>query len=190
MAATPDIQELLEATLRELFQSERSATRHPRIEAERLGTSPPGGAMEDIAFHADTQLDELDEIARARGIAPAEGAKAIGKAFSVVRDHVTDLTTTIEQSYRLTLMGVRHGIDLVRMLRELGVRAEDDALRQWSERWLAKRIELIERAENELAWFVENPNRALAPIRSTPLAVFARSALKAFGKADTRTQSG
>jgi len=176
---------LLEATLRELFQAESSATQHPRVEASRLGTSPPGDVMEEIALHADSQLEKLDDIALSRGMTPAAAAKTIGSAFSVIRDSFTDLTNTTEQSYRLTMLGVRHGIDLVRILRELAVRAEDAELVQWSEAWLLRRLELIERCEAELAWFVANPERALEPVRSTPLAYVVRSALKVFGKLDS-----
>jgi hypothetical protein len=187
MSVPKELQEFLEATLRELFQAERSATRHPRVESDRLGATPPGNVMDEIALHADGQIEQLDDVARARGIAPANAAKSIGRAFSLIRDNVTDLTTTSEQSYRLTLLGIRHGIDLVRILRELSIKANDFDLQAWSEQWLVQRVELVERAETELAWFVANPARALEPARTTPLAVMARSALKVFGKIDTGT---
>jgi hypothetical protein len=160
------------------------------VEASRLGTTPPGDVMEEIAAHADGQIEKLDELAVARGMTPASGAKTIGSAFSVIRDNLADLTTTTEQSYRVTMLGVRHGIDLVRMLRELALRASDESLKQWSEAWLSRRLELAEQAETELAWFVANPERALAPVRTTPLAYMVRSALKAFGKLDTGRAAG
>lgn len=190
MTANQELAPLLEATLRELFQAERSATEHPRVEASRLGTSPPGDAMEEIAVHADGQLEKLDDLALERGMTPAAAAKTVGKAFSVIRDHVTDLTTTTEQSYRLTMLGVRHGIDLVRILRELAIRAQDSELAQWSEAWLVRRLALAERCETELAWFVANPDRALEPVRATPMAHVVRAALKVFGKLDSGTESG
>jgi len=189
MTVSKETKDFLEATLLELFQAERSAARHPLIESERLAATPPGGTMEEISLHADSQLDELTELARLRGIAHSPAAQALGRAFSVLRDNLTDLTTTTEQSYRLTMLGVRHGIDLVRVLRELANAAEDTALRTWSEKWLLRRVELIERAEMELRWFVENPARAMAPVRTTPLAVLARSALSAIGKTDTSPRS-
>lgn len=77
-----------------------------------------------------------------------------------------------------TLLGVRHGVDLVRVLHELAVMAEDGALKSWTEAWLLQRLELLEQAETELAWFVANPARALEPVRQTPLAFMARSALR------------
>jgi hypothetical protein len=123
------------------------------------------------------------------GFAQSPAAQAIGRAFSMARENLSDLTTTTEQSYRLTMLGVRHGIDLVRVLRELADAAEDAGLRTWSEKWLLRRVELIERAEMDLRWFVENPARAMGPVRKTPLAVLARSALSAIGKIDTSTRS-
>jgi ferritin-like metal-binding protein YciE len=185
MAIDTSTQELLEGTLRELFQAESSATRHPRVEADRLGANSPGDAMEEIALHADSQIERLDELARARGLAPAPAAKGIGRALSVMRNNFADLATTSEQSYRFTMLGVRHGIDLVRMLRQLAVRADDAELKAWSEQWITRRLELIERAEDELAWFADNASRAMEPARATPLAAIARSALKVFGKLDT-----
>jgi hypothetical protein len=176
-----DAKALFEATVKELFQAERSATRHPRVESDRLGATPPGNAMDEIALHAEKQLDELDDIAVLRGIADGAAPKAIGRVFSSIRDNLTDLTTSAEQSYRLTLLGVRHGIDLVRLLRELAIRADDRGLKAWTEGWLLRRVELAEQAEAQLEWFAEHPARALAPVRSTPLAVIARSALRALG---------
>lgn len=187
MPVSKESQELLEATLRELFQAERSATRHPRIESSRLAGTPPGDAMDDIALHADNQAEGLDDVARVRGVVPAGAAKAIGEAFSAIRDNLLDLATTTEQSYRITLLGVRHGVDLVRVLHEQALMADDAELKAWTEAWLLERLELLEQAETELAWFVANPARALEPVRQTPLAFMARSALRALGKIDTST---
>jgi hypothetical protein len=187
MTVSADKQELLGATLRELFQAERSATRHPRIESDRLGATPPGDAMEELARHADRSLDELDDVARVRGVVPASGAKGIGRALSTIRNQVTDLVTTTEQSYRFTLLGIRHSMDLVRLLRELGIDAADDDLKAWCERWLLRRLELIGDAETALAWFAEHADVAIRPARTTPLASIARQALRALGQAETRT---
>src|SRR6185295_19786823 len=151
-----------------------------RVESERLAGTPPGSAMEEIALHADKQLEELAELARLRGITPAPAAQAIGRALSVMRDSLADLTTTTEQSYRVTMLGVRHGVDLVRLLRALALKAQDEALKAWTEAWLLRRTELVDAAETELTWFADNPERALAPVSSTPLALIARSALRAF----------
>ncbi len=189
MPASKESQELLEATLRELFQAERSAARHPRVEASRLADTPPGDAMDAIAWHAESQAEGLDEVSRVRGVAPAGAAKAIGKAFSAIRDNLLDLATTTEQSYRITLLGVRHGVDLVRVLHGQAVRAEDAGLKAWTEAWLLERLEVLEQAETELAWFAANPARALEPVRQTPLSLVARTALRALGKIDTSTFS-
>jgi hypothetical protein len=184
MTITNESKQLFEATLRELFQAERSGSRHPRVEAQRLGESAPAAAMDDIANHACAALEQLDDMARERGVNPAEEAKVIGRALSTFRNQLADLTLTSEQSFRMTMLGVRHGIDLVRLLRELAVLAQDDELRRWSEGWLLRRIELVEQAEAALEWFAANPRAAIAPARSTPLAIVARTVAKAFGKGD------
>ena len=55
----------------ELFQTERSAYRHPIREAKRLGDVPPAIALRAVAAHANEVLDELPKLARARGLAVA-----------------------------------------------------------------------------------------------------------------------
>jgi hypothetical protein len=187
MMVRSETKQLFESTLRELFQAERSGSRHPRVEAQRLGQGPPAAIMDEIASHASTALEELDDIARERGVRPSDDMKAIGRTLSGFRNQFADLTMTQEQSFRMTLLGVRHGIDLVRLLRELALVAHDEDLRQWSERWLLRRLDLAEQAETALEWFVANPHKAIAPARTTPLAVVARTLVKAIVGPDLAT---
>jgi hypothetical protein len=186
MTVSKHAQELLESTLRELFQAERSASKHPRSEAERLGQSPPGTMMEEIAVHAERSLEQLEDIARVRGFEPFGGALAAGRALSALRDQLADLAATTEQSYRVTLLGVRHSVDLVRLLRGLAVAADDRELQDWSERWSLRRLDLIEQAENALAWFAEHPAKALEPVKGTIVAQVARKMLRAVTGAESR----
>ncbi|MDO9019424.1 MAG: hypothetical protein Q8S73_13080 [Deltaproteobacteria bacterium] len=145
----------------ELFQTEESALQHPRIEAERLGDAPPGRTMMAVSEHAGRSLEELRALASAEGLETTSAGARLGDLFSVLRDAVADRTLDREKSYRGTLLGMRHGIDLVTLV-EGTARVEGRvAVSSWCQRWLAERRPLTEGVAGELAWFAANPEHAL-----------------------------
>jgi hypothetical protein len=158
---------LLPSLMTELFQTERSAYRHPIREAKRLGDVPPAIALRAVAAHANEVLDELPELARARGLSAAGVGMIIGETFSDVRHFFADRLIDRERSYRGTLLGMRHGIDLVRLLRAAAEDEADAELVSWCERWLGVRERLVAGVERELEWF--GHHQAFAALR------FARS---------------
>lgn len=137
----------------ELFQTERSAYRHPIREAKRLGDVPPAIALRAVAAHANEVLDELPELARARGVAAARVGTIIGETFSDVRHFFADRIIDRERSYRGTLLGMRHGIDLVRLVRAAAEDEADLELVSWCDRWLSVRERLVSGVEREIDWF-------------------------------------
>jgi hypothetical protein len=175
---------LLEGVLAELFQSEKSASRHPLVEADRLGDSPPSLPMQLVAAHATRALSELDVLAVERKVEVGVAAMGIGRGLSAIRNRFGDLPLRREQSYRMTLLGIRHGIDLVRLLREIAIAHDDSALMQWADQWLEERLQLIGQAEAQLAWFARKPEQAVQPVKNTIWARGARSLSVAFGKLD------
>lgn len=156
----------------ELFQTERSAYRHPIREAARLGDVPPAIALRAVAAHANEVLDELPELARARGFTIAGVGAVIGEVFSDVRHFFADRLIDRERSYRGTLLGMRHGIDLVRLLRASAEDESDTELASWCERWANVRERLVAGVERELDWF--GHHQTFAARQSIPLR-FARS---------------
>ena len=66
-----------------------------------------------------------------------------------------------ERSYRLTLLGLKHGVDATRLLREVVALTNDVALLKFCDLVLVERLCLVEDAEQALAWFAENPETAL-----------------------------
>ena len=142
----------------ELFQTERSAERHPQVEADRLGNVPPAAPMLLVSAHATRSLAELEVLARERGHEAATSGRAVGDFFSHVRQKVADLTLTQEMSYRGTLLGIRHGVDLVTMVHHAS--KSDAALHAWTAAWLEERTALVEGVARELAWFGANPEEA------------------------------
>jgi hypothetical protein len=179
--ASNEAQRLIATLVRELFQTENSALRHPAREAERLGYLPPSRAMAAISRHAAGVLDELPRLAQARGLPASFGGLATGRAFSVARDKVLDLFLTTEKSYRGTLVGLRHGVDLVKLLRETADAAEDFDLATFCDRWLAERVPLVADAASELAWFGARPDVALSPACRGFFARLARASMRVVG---------
>ena len=153
--------ELLESLFHELFQTETSATQHPVREARRLGAVPPAHALTCVAEHAARMKAELSELARACELPDSRAGRGIGSMFSRVRHLVLDRFVDAERSYRGTLLGLRHGVDLVRLVREVADREGLDPLVEWCDDWLCARIPLVEAVAEQLAWFADRPAHAL-----------------------------
>lgn len=152
----------------ELFQTERSANLHSMREAERYGDAPPAIALRAVAHHAASIMPDLRELAAARKIPETESGVAIGSLFSKIRDQIADRLINSERSYRGTLLGMRHGIDVVRSLRHAALAAEDFTLSMFCDGWLAARTPLVEEVAAKLEWFGKNPERALATAKPMP----------------------
>jgi hypothetical protein len=147
---------------RELAQSEHSADVHTRREARRLGDVPPARALLALGQHAREQRPRFESIVEKRQ--PRRGvhiARAIGEIFSVLRHALFDRVLDLERSYRGTLLGFHHGVDVTRLLREVAIRLGDERLRGFCDEWLEQRVLLLQAAERHLGWFADVPHRAL-----------------------------
>ena len=154
-------EDLLHTLFIELFQTERSADVHSRREAERLGNETPALALREVSAHAKEALVGFSDLAVRRGFSDTRGGVALGSLFSTVRDVLTDHLLDRERSYRGTLLGMRHGVDLVRSIRFIAEASGDAPLEAYCERWLLARTALVDRVAAELAWFARAPERAL-----------------------------
>ncbi|CAN5755791.1 hypothetical protein BH11MYX3_BH11MYX3_38860 [soil metagenome] len=169
-----ELRKLREKLCRELSQSEHSAIAQPRREARRLGEVPPARAILAIAKHAEEQRPRLYALVSGRrsGAVGIELGRWIGELFSLLRHYLFDRLIDTERSYRGTLLGVSHGVDIVRLLSAVATREGDERLLQFCEEWLGERQSLLALAQEELAWFAERPRlavqsglgRALAPM--------------------------
>jgi len=155
-----DLRDLCNKLCRELAQAEQSAVVHPAREARRLGNSPPGRALAAISEHARSLRPELEVLCTPQPFGIRVG-QLVGKAFSALRTALFDRLIDAERSYRGTLLGLRHGIDLARLLREVALRRDQVGLIHFCERLLVERTALIEDAETALTWFAEEPGSAL-----------------------------
>jgi hypothetical protein len=162
---TRDADALLQHLGRELWQTETSAMRHGGREAERLKDTPPGHALKAAANHAERVLQELPDVAKRDGLVISGAGIAFGNLLSELRDTVIDKLIASERSYRGTLAGFRHGIDVVYTLQLVARRAERNELVAFCERWREARLPLVAAIEKELSWFAEHPDEALKPAR-------------------------
>lgn len=153
---------LLRNLTREVFQTEVSASRHCRREARRNPGSPPAQALLAVAEHADKALETFSQQARTANLPASTMGGLLGATFSELRERVADHLLDAERSYRATLLGVRHGIDVIKMFGLTAALARHDALAQWAEEWLATRTTLASELERQIEWFAVHAERALA----------------------------
>jgi hypothetical protein len=156
-----DLHRLCTKLCRELAQSERSAMVHARREARRLGNVPPAHALLAIAAHASDLRPRFEALMAARRPTGIKLGRSVGELFSSIRHALLDRLIDAERSYRGTLLGLRHGVDATRLLREVAARLGDTHLIRFCDEWLVERSGLIEHAEQCLAWFAERPEAAL-----------------------------
>lgn len=158
---SPSQRTLLNNLTRELFQTETSAVRHSTREANRLGDAPPALALRAVAAHAETILAELPSLAKRNGMIVSKGGAMTGELFSQVRDKVADMLIDSERSYRGTLLGMRHGVDVVRLLEQFAAETGKIDLAQFCAAWLSSRQVLVEKVADELSWFAKNADEAV-----------------------------
>lgn len=163
-----------ESLLRELHQVEQSARRHPAVEAERLGERPPGRAMAAIAAHGEEMRARLTALTRPIDPELQHAGDAAGNLLSLLRRTVVDRPISIERSYRATLLGVTHGVDLARLIRPLAEAHGHPELSAFCREYLDSRVPLLEVARTQLAWFAAHPEVAARPVGSGPGARFGR----------------
>lgn len=153
MPARTDRRRLLDKLLRELVRSEVQARDHAPREARRIGETPPVSALRDIALHAVMMGPRLTSVLEAYDVAVAAPAAT----FSTLRQLVAGRIYDAERAYRAALLDLRHGLDVVRVLREVARLEELFGLIRWCDDWLAARRTLVARVEAQLAWFAEQP---------------------------------
>jgi hypothetical protein len=78
-------------------------------------------------------------------------------ALAALRDLVVDRLVQGERAYRIALLDLRHGVDAVKMLREVTRNDHLLGVIRWCDDWLRDRRPLVARAERELDWFSAAP---------------------------------
>jgi hypothetical protein len=152
--------ELLTKLFRELFQAERSASRHPRQEADRLRDTRVAEPLRGVASHAERALGEIRELAARHDLPISRWGALVGSSLSLLRTTIVDRLVDQERSYRATLLGLRHGVDLVHLIRRIADASGMVEIGGYCTHWLEEREALVERATAALSWFAEHPDLA------------------------------
>ena len=166
MNASSDRRRLLDKLLRELVRSEAQTVEHPPREARRIGETPPVQALRDVATHALAMRARFGQVLDGHALEAGRGG--ISATLSTLRQLVTDRMHDAERAYRASLLDLRHGLDVVRVLREVARLEELFALIRWCDDWLAARRTLVARVEAQLAWFAEQPFVTVLPQAPQP----------------------
>jgi hypothetical protein len=153
---------LLHKLLREVTRSESQAVDHAAAESRRIGDAPPAIALREVAAHVLAMKPRLVEMSSAHGLELHRSA--FGSRLSTLRqlvaDRVSPALADAEHAYRTAILDLRHGIDVVRVLREVSRRHELFGLIRWSDDWLRARRTLVAGVEARLVWFADASARA------------------------------
>lgn len=155
-------QRLREKLCRELAQSEHDAVIQTTREARRLHVCPPAEKLRAIAAHAEHLRPRLDALMLKHQPVGLRAARVVGEVFSGLRHYLFDRMLSTERSYRATLLGVRHGIDVAWLLRDVARREEQIRLFRFCDDMIAEREPLLREAERALSWFADHPAIAMA----------------------------
>ena len=165
MAHGGDDGRLLEKLLREIARAEVLAIEAPEREARRIGEAPPIAALVAVAEHAELMHGRFAWLLERHELALHLTRGPLGSTLSSLRHLVVDRVVNAERAYRSVLLELRHGLDVVKLLREIARREKLFGLIRWCDDWLTARRTLVTRAEAQLPWFVEQEQ--LAELRPT-----------------------
>jgi hypothetical protein len=125
----------------------------------------PSVALRAVAAHANESLDELPKLARERGVGLTSVSALAGEAMAHVGHALRSRLGDAEHVYRATLLEMRRGIDLVRLVRAAAEDEGDRALVAWCDRWMSVRERLVDGVADELAWFGRHPDASQRQLR-------------------------
>lgn len=155
MAFGDDSRRLLEKLLRETVRAEAHAMAAPEREARRAGASPPIHALAEIAEHAEHMQRRFERMLSGHELELYVTRGGLGSTLTSLRHLVVDRVVHAERAYRTALLDLRHGIEVVKLLREITRRQNLFGLVRWCDDWLGARRTLVARAEAQLSWFAE-----------------------------------
>src|SRR5262249_37236497 len=139
---------LLEKLLRELVRAELHAVEHAEEAAGRFAGAPPAHALSEVSEHVHAMRPRLTFALDGHRLVAGRGG--LGTTLERLRYLVDDRP---ERSYPAALLDLRHGVDIVRVLREVARVESLFALIRWCDDWLGVRRPLIARVEAQLGWF-------------------------------------
>ena len=155
-AFDPD-RRLLEKLIREVGRCELQAIEHASREQRRVGgDAPPVVALREVAAHASSMRSRFLTLLAGHDIPSRRG---LGATLATLRDLIFDRSIEAERAYRTALLDLRHGLEIVKLLREVTRRGELFGVIRWCDDWLGARRTLVARVEAQLVWFAEQELR-------------------------------
>jgi hypothetical protein len=151
--AGDETRRLLEKLIRETVRAEAQAIEHPVREVRRLGTTPPIEALEAVGVHAQAMQARFATLLEGHELAMQLQRTGLGATLASLRHLVVDRVIDAERAYRTALLDLRHGLEVVKLLREITRREMLFGLIRWCDDWLGARRTLVARVEAQLAWF-------------------------------------
>jgi hypothetical protein len=146
---------LLLKLIRETARSEAQALEHPAREVKRIGPMPPIDALQGVADHVTLMQPRFAMVLDGHGLETQHARGGIAATFASLRHLVVDRVTDPERAYRTALLDLRHGLEVVKLLRENARREMLLGLIRWCDDWLGARRTLVARVEAQLGWFAE-----------------------------------
>ncbi len=146
---------LLQKLIRETARSEAQALEHPVREAKRIGPMPPIEALQGVADHVTLMQQRFATMLDGHELQTHPSGGGISATFASMRHLVVDRVVDPERAYRTALLDLRHGLEVVKLLREIARREMLFGLSRWCDDWLGARRTLVARVEAQLGWFAE-----------------------------------
>jgi hypothetical protein len=159
-AMLPERRRLLDRLIREIHRGELQAVEHAARLERQIGAVGPVLALREIAGHATAMRDRFDTIVRGHDL--QTGRASFGTTLSSLRG-LADRVIDPERTYRASLLDLRHGIDVVKLAREVARSEELFGLIRWCDDYLGARRTLVARVEAQLVWFVEDAGVSRTP---------------------------
>ena len=164
----PERRRLLDRLIREIHRGEVQAIEHAARMEKQIGDVPPVRALREVTDHAMGMRERFDSIVR--GYDLQTGRNAIGSTLSSLRGLVAERIGDPERAYRTCLLDLRHGIDVVKLAREVARSEELFGIIRWCDDYLGARRTLVARVEAQLSWFVDAAGiELIAPAASEPV---------------------
>jgi hypothetical protein len=171
MRPAPESRHLLDKLIRAIGRSETEAIDHPARETKRVGDAAPVIALREVAAHASAMQLRFDDVLRRHEIpVHRSGLAGLGATLVALRYLVVDRVVDAERSFRASLEGLRRGLDLVKLLRDVSRRQELFGVIRWCDDWLGARRTLVAGVEAQLGWFAQQQTTELmfSPALSHP----------------------
>lgn len=177
-----DRRRLLDKLVREVLRCEQHAIEHAPREARRLGEVPPVDALRDVADHAASMRDRFERMLSGHDVAMNKGSFAA--TLATLRHLVVDRVVEPERAFRSALLDLRHGVDVVKLLREIAHYEELFGIVRWCDDWLGVRRAQVASVEVQLAWFVMDANGYVDAPESIAPAAMSRAHAESFDDGD------